>query len=88
MTQALHIGFGNVVLVSRLVAMVVPDSLPVRRLIRESREAGTLVDATRGRKVKAVLIMDNGTIVTSALHPSTIVRRMEQAREVGDDAGS
>ena len=77
----LHVGFGNVVVISRVVAIVAPDSLPVRRMIREARERGMLVDASRGRKVKSALILDNGHIVASALHPSTITRRMEQRGE-------
>lgn len=77
----LHVGFGNVVVASRVVAIVAPDSLPVRRMIREARERRMLVDASRGRKVKSALILDNGYIVTSALHPSTIARRLEQRGE-------
>ena len=80
-TELLHVGFGNVVVASRVLAIVAPDSLPVRRMIRDARERGTLVDASRGRKVKSALVLDNGTVVTSALHPSTIVRRLEQRPE-------
>ena len=83
-TGLLHVGFGNVVAASRVVAIVGPDSLPVRRMVREARERGMLVDASRGRKVKAALILDSGHIVTSALHPSTIARRMEQRPEPED----
>ncbi|MBN1484392.1 MAG: DUF370 domain-containing protein [Chloroflexia bacterium] len=77
-TELLHIGFGNVVAVNRLLAIVSPDSLPIRRMIREAREQGTLVDASRGRKVKSALVMDNGYIVVAALNPSTLVGRLEQ----------
>jgi len=80
--ELLHVGFGNVVVASRVVAIVAPDSLPVRRMIREARDKGMLVDASRGRKVKSALILDNGHIVTSALHPSTIARRMVQREEL------
>ncbi len=80
-TELLHVGFGNVVVASRVIAIVAPDSLPVRRMIREARDRGALVDASRGRKVKAALVLDNGTIVASALHPSTIARRLEQRVE-------
>ncbi len=85
--ELLHIGFGNMVVARRVLAIVAPDSLPVRRLMREALERGALVDASRGRKVKAALVMDNGTIVTSALHPSTIARRLglrQEARERHD----
>jgi len=80
--ELLHIGFGNMVVAGRILAIVAPDSLPVRRMIREAREQGMLVEASRGRKVKSALVMDNGMIVTSALHPSTITRRMEQRAEI------
>lgn len=80
-TGLLHVGFGNIVVAGRVVAIVSPDSLPVRRMIREARDRGMLVDASRGRKVKSAIILDNGTIVTSALHPSTIARRMQQRAE-------
>ncbi len=90
MAELLHVGFGNIVVANRVLAVVSPDSLPVRRMIREARERGALVDASRGRKVKSVLVMDNGAVVTSALHPNTIARRMEQRGEVGelDDTGT
>lgn len=79
--ELLHVGFGNVVVAGRVVAIVAPDSLPVRRMVRDARDRGLLVDASRGRKVKSVLVLDNGTIVTSALHPSTIARRLGQRTE-------
>lgn len=85
-SDILHVGFGNVVIAHRVVAVVAPDSLPVRRMVREARDKGLLVDASRGRKVKAVLILDEGHIVASALHPSTIARRMAPRAEHEDDA--
>ena len=84
--ELLHVGFGNVVVAARVVAIVAPNSLPVRRMIREARERGMLVGASRGRKVKSVLVMDNGTVVTSALHPSTIARRLGQCVETEEHA--
>jgi regulator of extracellular matrix RemA (YlzA/DUF370 family) len=81
----LHVGFGNVVVASRVLAIVAPDSLPIRRLIRAAREQDRLVDASRGRRVKSVLVLDNGYVLTAALHPSTIARRLEQLDEAGDD---
>ena len=80
-TGILHVGFGNIVVTSRVVAIVAPDSLPVRRMIREARDRGMLVDASRGRKVKSAIILDSGHVVTSALHASTIARRMGQSPE-------
>lgn len=82
-TELLHIGFGNMVAGSRVLAIVAPDSLPVRRLIREARERGALIDASRGRKVKSAIVMDNGYVITSALHPQTIARRMRSGELSG-----
>lgn len=75
--ELLHVGFGNMVVARRVMAILVPDSLPMRRLVREAREQGKLLDASRGRKVRAILVLDEGIVVTSALHPSTIARRLE-----------
>ena len=80
-SDILHVGFGNVVVARRVVAIVAPDSLPVRRMIREARDKGLLVDASRGRKVKSVLILDDGHVIASALHPSTLARRLAQRTE-------
>jgi len=82
----LHVGFGNMVVAARVVAIVAPDSLPVRRMLRSAEDRGKLVQAARGRKVRSVLVMDDGTIVTSALHPGTISRRLEQCIEAEEHA--
>jgi|YelNatPaOPRAMG01_1025707.scaffolds.fasta_scaffold48652_2 regulator of extracellular matrix RemA (YlzA/DUF370 family) len=82
-TELFHIGFGNMVAAGRVLAIVAPDSLPVRRLLREARERGTLVDASRGRKVKSAIVMDNGYVITSALHPQTIARRLRSGEFPG-----
>jgi regulator of extracellular matrix RemA (YlzA/DUF370 family) len=69
MEQAMFIkiGFGNLVSASRIIAVVSPDSSPVKRLIQESRDRGSLIDATSGRKTRAVLVMDSDHLVLSAL---------------------
>ncbi len=87
-TELLHVGFGNLVAANRILAIVLPDSLPVRRMIREARRQGMVIDATRGRKVKAVVVLDNGYLVVSALLPGTIARRLEQQGKAGDDAAA
>ena len=63
----LRIGFGNLVAISRIIAVVSPDSSPVKRLIQEARDRSTLIDATSGRKTRAVLVMDSDHLVLSAL---------------------
>ena len=75
--QLINIGFGSLVSVKRLVAVVSPESAPIKRMTQEARERGILIDATYGRKTKAVLIMDNDHLVLSALSPETIASRVE-----------
>ncbi len=75
MNQFIHIGFGNIVNAGKIISVVGPDASPIKRMVQSAREAGLLVDATQGRKTKAVLIMDNGYVVLSALLPETIAGR-------------
>lgn len=74
-----NIGFGNIVNFHRLTAVINPDSAPAKRLVQRAKETERLIDATQGRKTKAVLIMENGQIVLSALQPDTLAGR---AREI------
>ena len=74
--QLINIGFGNMVAAQRLVAVVSPDSAPVKRMIQEGRDRGILIDATYGRRTRAVLVMDNDHLVLSALQPETVARRL------------
>jgi regulator of extracellular matrix RemA (YlzA/DUF370 family) len=80
-----HIGFGNMVAADRVIAIINSSSAPLRRLREEARAAGLLVDATQGRKTRAVLIMDSKHVVTSALQPETISARFEGAPADGGD---
>ena len=77
MARFVHIGYGNMVNVDRVDAIVSPEAAPVRRLVQHAKENGTAVDATQGRKTKAVLIMADGQVVLSALLPETITSRNE-----------
>ena len=70
-----NIGFGNMVQAGKVVAIVSPDAAPVKRLIQGAREEHRCIDATQGRKTKAVLVMDQNFIVLSALVPETIAKR-------------
>ncbi len=74
--RLVNVGFGNLVSAERLIAVVGPDSAPVKRMIQDSRAAGSLIDATYGRKTRAVLIMDSDHIILSALQPETISARL------------
>ena len=75
--QLLNIGYGNMVSADRLIAVVSPDSAPIKRIVQESRERGALIDATYGRRTKAVLITDTDHVILSALPPETISGRLE-----------
>ena len=75
--KLINVGFGNLVAAGRLVAGVSPDSAPIKRMAQEARERGILIDATYGRRTKAVLIMDNDHVVLSALSPEAIAGRLE-----------
>lgn len=74
--KLINIGFGNMVSVSRLIAVVSPESAPIKRMIQEARDRGFLIDATYGRRTRAVLIMDSDHIVLSALQPETVAGRL------------
>lgn len=74
--KLINIGFGNMVSAARLVAIVSPDSAPIKRMVQDARERGMLIDATYGRKSRAVLITDSDHIVLSAIQPETIAGRV------------
>lgn len=74
--QFLNIGYGNLISVNRIIAMVSPESAPIKRMIQESKEKGTIIDATYGRKTRCVIIMDSGHIILSPNVPETIGGRL------------
>lgn len=77
MDKLIHIGFGNIVNTAKIIAIVGPDSAPVKRLVQKAKEEGRVIDATQGRKTKAVLVMENSQVVLSALLPETIAGRAQ-----------
>ena len=77
----LNIGFGNLVSTARVVAIVSPDSAPIKRIVQDVRERGDLIDATCGRRTRAVVIMDSGHVILSPLQPDTLNARLEQRNE-------
>jgi len=81
----INIGFGNILAANRIVAIISPDSAPVKRIIQEARERGSLIDATYGRRTRAVVITDSGHVVLSAVQPETVAHRTT-AREGTEDA--
>ena len=72
----INIGFGNMVSAERLLSVVSPDSAPIKRIVQEERDKGKVIDATYGRRTRAVLIMDSGHVILSALQPETVSARM------------
>ena len=74
--KLINIGFGNMVSASRIVAIVSPESAPIKRTVQEVRERGQLIDATYGRRTRAVIIMDSGHVILSAIQPETVAGRM------------
>ena len=81
--KLLNIGFGNLVSGDKLVAVIAPDSAPIKRMVQEARDQGHLVDGTAGRKTRAVLLMDSGHVVLSAIQPETIAGRLQSDTEEG-----
>ena len=79
--KLINIGFGNVVSSGRLVAVVSPDSAPIKRIIQDAKQKGNLVDATYGRRCKAVLFTDSDHIILSAISPETIANRTNEGDE-------
>lgn len=80
--QLINIGFGNIVAADRVVAIVSPESAPIKRIISDARDRGQLVDATYGRRTRAVLIADSGHVILSAMQPETVANRFLLPREV------
>ena len=83
--RLINIGFGNIVAANRLVAIVSPESAPIKRIIQEARDRGSLIDATYGRRTRAVILTDSGHVVLSALQPETVAGRFNE-REDGEPA--
>ena len=82
--KLINIGFGNMVSAGRLIAIVSPDSAPIKRMVQEARDRGVLIDATYGRRTRAVLIMDNDHLVLSARQTETVANRLAGEREADD----
>lgn len=79
--KLINIGFGNMVSASRLVAVVSPDSAPIKRIVAEAKEKGTLIDATHGRRTRAVLITDCSQIILTYLQSETVANRINEVDE-------
>lgn len=88
--RLVNIGFGNMVAAQRIVAIVSPESAPIKRIITEARSGGSLIDATCGRRTRAVLITDSEHVILSAVQPETVANRLlakSGAEAMADDEG-
>ncbi len=79
--QLINIGFGNIVSANRIIAIVSPESAPIKRIVQVAKDEGTAIDATYGRKTRAVLIMDSGHVVLSSIQPETVAGRLDKDDE-------
>ncbi len=82
----INIGFGNIVAVNRIVAIVSPESAPIKRMIQEARERSMLVDATYGRRTRAVIVTDSEHVILSAVQPETVAQRLENREKEESEA--
>ncbi|MCI8547072.1 MAG: DUF370 domain-containing protein [Clostridia bacterium] len=76
--QLINIGFGNIVSANRIISIVSPDSAPIKRLVQEAKDSKMAIDATYGRRTRAVLVMDSGHVILSAVQPETVAGRLDK----------
>jgi regulator of extracellular matrix RemA (YlzA/DUF370 family) len=86
--KLINIGFGNIVSANRIVAIVSPESAPIKRIIQEGRDRGRLIDATYGRRTRAVVITDSDHIILSAVQPETVAHRLSSKENILNDDSS
>lgn len=83
--KMINIGYGNMISASRIVTIVSPDSAPIKRLIQEAKDGGRAIDATYGRKTRAVIIMDSGHIILSSIVTETLASRINETGGTDDE---
>jgi extracellular matrix regulatory protein A len=83
--KLINIGFGNIVSANRIISIVSPESAPIKRIIQDARDRGMLIDATYGRRTRAVMIMDSDHIILSAVQPETVAQRLSKEDELTDE---
>lgn len=82
--KLVNIGFGNIVAANRIIAIISPESAPIKRIIQEAREKGVLIDATYGRRTRAVIVTDSAHVILSAVQPETVANRLS-SKETSDE---
>lgn len=83
--RLINIGFGNIVAANRIISIISPESAPIKRIIQEARDKGMLIDATYGRRTRAVVVADSGHIILSAVQPETVANRLALSDEEEDE---
>ena len=83
--KLINIGFGNIVAANRIISIISPESAPIKRIIQEARDNGTLIDATYGRRTRAVIVTDSGHIILSAVQPETVANRLVQSDDEDEE---
>lgn len=86
--RLINIGFGNMISSARLVTIVAPDSAPIKRIMQDARDRGRLIDATYGRRTRAVIVMDSDHVILSAIQPETIAARLAGTPVISDEEDS
>lgn len=83
--QLINIGFGNVVSANRIISIVSPESAPIKRIVQVARDSNNLIDATYGRRTRAVIITDSPYVILSAVQPETVGQRVANQEDISDD---
>lgn len=83
--KLINIGFGNIISANRMISIVSPEAAPIKRMIQDARDRGMLIDATYGRRTRAVVVMDSDHIILSAVQPETVAHRLSVKEEIMDE---
>jgi regulator of extracellular matrix RemA (YlzA/DUF370 family) len=83
--KLINIGFGNIVSANRIISIVSPESAPIKRIIQDARDQGSLIDATYGRRTRAVIIMDSDHVILSAVQPETVAARLNDRDDIMEE---
>lgn len=83
--KLINIGFGNIVSANRIISIVSPESAPIKRIIQDARDHGSLIDATYGRRTRAVIVMDSDHVILSAVQPETVAARLNDKDDIIDE---
>ncbi|MBY0097635.1 extracellular matrix/biofilm regulator RemA [Mesobacillus maritimus] len=83
--KLINIGFGNIVSANRIISIVSPESAPIKRIIQDARDRGSLIDATYGRRTRAVIVMDSDHVILSAVQPETVAARLNDRDDITDE---